>query len=77
MTNLSSLITPNIYALRFGNFFVKSFNLILFIGHTLSIKISKSLILFSANGTLSKAPGASNFLCNDLAISSSGDIIYQ
>ena len=26
------------------------------------IKISNNLILFSANGTLSKAPGASNFL---------------
>jgi len=41
----------------------------------LLIRISKSLILLLANGTLSRAPGASNFLWIDLAISISGEII--
>ena len=41
----------------------------------ISKKTSKSLILFSAKGTLSKAPGASSFLCIDFAISNSGEII--
>ena len=44
-------------------------------GHLLSTKISRSLILLSAKGTLSIAPGASNFLNIDFAISSSGEII--
>ena len=44
-------------------------------GHVLFTEISNNLILFSAKGTLSKAPGASNFLCSDFAISSSGEII--
>ena len=39
------------------------------------IKISTNLILLSAKGTLSSAPGASNFLCIDLAISNSGEMI--
>ena len=43
------------------------------VGH--NEKISSSLILFSANGTLSRAPGASSFLCIDFAISNSGEII--
>ena len=45
------------------------------IGQSSLTKISRSLILFSANGMLSSAPGASSFLCNDFAISSSGEII--
>ena len=45
-----------------------------FIGQLSSISISKSLILFSTNGTLSRAPGASSFLCIDFAISNSGEI---
>ena len=44
-------------------------------GHLLSTKISRSLILLSAKGTLSIAPGASNFLNIDFAISSSCEII--
>ena len=39
------------------------------------IKISNNLILLSANGTLSSAPGASSFLWIDFAISISGEII--
>ena len=39
------------------------------------INISRSLILLSEKGTLSNAPGASSFLCIDLAISTSGEII--
>ena len=49
--------------------------LIFAIGQFSSINISKSLILFSAKGTLSRAPGDSNFLWIDFAISSSGEII--
>ena len=70
---LSSLITPSIYAFKFGNLFVNSFNLVLCIGHFSSINIFNNLSLFSAKGTLSNAR-ASNFLCNDFAISSSGEI---
>ena len=44
-------------------------------GQFFSIKISSNLILFSAKGILSKAPGASNFLWIDFAISNSGEII--
>ena len=62
------------YAFNLGNFLVKSFNLISYIGHLSSIEISNNLILFSAKGTLSRAPGASNFLCIDFAISNSGEI---
>ena len=62
------------YAFKFGKLLVNSFSFISCIGHFSSIKISNSLILFSANGTLSRAPGASSFLCNDLAISNSGEI---
>ena len=62
------------YALRFGNFFVKSFNFIACIGQFSFISISSNLILLSAKGTLSKAPGASSFLCSEFAISNSGDI---
>ena len=73
--NFSSLFIPIIFASNFGYFFVNSLNLI-FIDLQLSlIKISRSLILFSAKGTLSSAPGASNFRCIDLAISISGEII--
>ena len=73
--NLSSLTTPRIFAFNLGNFFVNSLSLISDIGHVSSIKISKSLILLSAKGTLSKAPGDSNLRCIDLAISISGEII--
>ena len=67
-------ITPNIYAFKLGNLFVNSFNLVSWIGHFSSIRISNNLSLFSAKGTLSRAPGASSFLCNDLAISNSGEM---
>ena len=63
------------FASNFGNFFVSSLSLMLAIGQDSSIKISKSLILLSANGILSKAPGDSNLRCIDLAISISGEII--
>ena len=72
--NFSSLTTPNIFAFNLGNLFVSSFNFILLIGHLSSTKISKSLMLFLANGTLSLEPGDSNFLWIDFAISISGDI---
>jgi hypothetical protein len=62
MTNLSFLITPKILASSFGNFFVKSFNGVCVIGHDSVTKLSSNLILFCAKLTLSKAPGASNFL---------------
>ena len=39
------------------------------------IRISNNLILLSVKGTLSKAPGASNFLCIERAISISGEIM--
>ncbi len=67
-------MTPKTYALRFGNFFVNSLSLISRIAHLSSIKISNNFILFSAKGTLSRAPGASNFLWIDFAISISGEI---
>ena len=66
---------PIIFASSLGYFFVSSLNWI-FIDLELSfIKISNNLILFSAKGTLSKAPGASSFLWIDFAISISGEII--
>ena len=68
-------MTPKIFASKSGNFLVNSFNFIFLIGQFSSIKISKSLILLSANGILSRAPGASSFLNKDFAISSSGEII--
>ena len=40
-----------------------------------SIKISNNLTLSFTKGTLSNAPGASNFLNNDFATSLSGEII--
>jgi hypothetical protein len=58
-----------------GKFFVISFNFIFSKGQSLLIKISSTLILLLAKGTLSKAPGASNFLCKDLAISISGEMM--
>ena len=73
--NLSSLIIPIIFASIFGCFLVKSLSLILINLQFSLIKISNNLILLSANGTLSSAPGASSFLCIDLAISISGEII--
>ena len=60
--NFSFLITPKILASNLGNFFVNSFNGILTKGHVSFTKISSNLILFCAKLTLSKAPGASNFL---------------
>ena len=63
------------FASKFGNLFVNSFNFKPINLQLSLISISKSLICFSANGTLSRAPGASNFLCIDLAISISGEII--
>ena len=74
-TNFSSLITPIILAFNFGNFFVISLSLVFFKEQLSLIKISNNLILFFANGILSNAPGASNFLCNDFAISISGEMI--
>ena len=71
---MSSLTTPKIFAFNFGNFFVNSFNLILDIGHFSSTKISNKRILLSAKGTLSVAPGDSNFRLIDFAISISGEI---
>ena len=73
--NLSPLIIPIIFASRLGCFLVNSFNLILIRLQFSLIKISNNLILLSAKGTLSNAPGASNFLCIDLAISNSGEMI--
>ena len=75
MKNLSSLLIPITLASSFGYFFVSSLNLI-FIDLQLSlISISNNLIELLANGTLSNAPGASNFLWIDFAISNSGEII--
>ena len=72
--NCSSLITPKIFAFNFGYFLVISFNLVLINGQLSSTRISNNLILLSANGILSRAPGASNFRCIDFAISNSGEI---
>ena len=63
------------YALNSGNFFVKSLRGIFAIGHFFSIKISNNLTLSLTKGTLSSAPGASNFLNKDFATSISGEII--
>ena len=63
------------FASNFENFLVNSLSLILISGQFSLINISSNLILLSANGTLSNAPGASNFLCKDFAISISGEII--
>ena len=73
--NLSNLFIPIMFASNFGFFFVNSLNLIPIDLQSSFINISNNLILLSANGTLSSAPGASNFLCIDLAISISGEII--
>ena len=64
-----------ILASRLGYFFVSSSSLIFIKLQFSFIKISNNLILFSAKGTLATAPGASNFLCIDFAISISGEII--
>ena len=45
------------------------------IGQFFSIDISNILTLLLPNGTLSKAPGASNLLYSDFATSISGEII--
>ena len=58
------------FASSLGYLFVNSLNLIPIDLQSSLIKISNSLILLSANGTLSKAPGASNFLCIDLQFQS-------
>ena len=63
------------FALKSGNFSVSFFNGIFFIGQFFSIEISNILTLFFPNGTLSRAPGASNLLYKDLATSRSGEII--
>ncbi len=73
--NFSFLTTPKILALNSGNFSVKFFNAVLTIGQFFCTAISKTFILSPAKGTLSKAPGASNFLNKDLATSASGEII--
>ena len=73
--NLLSLTAPTILALKSGNFSVKFFNDRLTTGQFLLTKISRTLIFPSANGTLSSAPGASNFLKRDFATSISGEII--
>ena len=75
IVNFSSRTTPRMFASSFGNFLVILFSSILIKGHFLFTSISSKRILLSANGTLSIAPGASNFLCIDLAISTSGEII--
>ena len=73
--NLSSLLIPITFASSLGYLFVRSLNLTSIDLHSSLIKISNNLILLSANGTLSRAPGASNFLWIDFDISSSGEII--
>ena len=73
--NLLSLLIPIIFASNFGYLFVSSLNLIPIDLQSSLMNISSNLILLSANGTLSNAPGASNFLWIDLAISISGEII--
>ena len=57
------------FALKSGNFSVNFFSGIFFIGQFFSIEISNIFTLFLPKGTLSKAPGASNLLYNDLATS--------
>ena len=64
-----------IFALKSGNFSVNFFKGIFLIGQFFSIEISNIFTLFFPNGTLSKAPGASNLLYRDFATSSSGEII--
>ena len=54
---------------------VKFFKGVFITGQFFSIAISSILTLSFANGTLSKAPGASNLLKRDLATSISGEII--
>ena len=73
--NSSFLTAPRIFALKSGNFKVKFFKGTLTTGQFLLTKISKTLILSFAKGTLSSAPGASSFLKRDLATSTSGEII--
>ena len=73
--NFSPLITPKTFALRSGKRSVSFINSVFTKGHFFPILIFKTFILPLAKGTLSKAPGASNFLCSDLATSSSGEII--
>ena len=73
--NFSSRLIAIILASNFGYFFVNSLNLILIDAQFFLIRISSNLILLSVKGTLSKAPGASNFLWIDFAISISGEII--
>ena len=63
------------FALNFGYFSVKFLSGIFIIGQFFSTAISSILILSEANGTLSRAPGASNLLNKDFATSSSGEII--
>ena len=63
------------FASSFGCFFVNSLNLISIDLQLSLMRISNNLIWLSANGTLSNAPGASSFLCIDLAIYISGEII--
>ena len=63
------------FASKLGYFIVRSLSFILINLQFSLIKISSNLILLSAKGTLSNAPGASSFLCIDLAISISGEII--
>ena len=60
--NLSSLFMPIILASSLGFFFVNSLKLISIDLQLSFISISNNRILLSAKGTLSKAPGASNFL---------------
>ena len=56
-------------------FLVKSLSLMLINLQPSFIRISNNRILLSAKGTLSRAPGASNFLWIDFAISSSAEMI--
>ena len=64
-----------VLAEKSGNFSVKLFKVKLIAGQFFLTKISKTLIFPSANGTLSSAPGASNFRKSDFATSASGEII--
>ena len=75
ITNFSPLITPSTFALKSGNCSVSLPNSVLTKGQFLPMLISKTFIFPFTKGTLSNAPGASNFLCNDLATSNSGEII--
>ena len=63
------------FASKLGCFLVKSLSLMLINLQFSLIKISNNLILLSANGTLSRAPGASSFIWIDFAISISGEIM--